>query len=64
MSKSIIFDIKKCNNFTTMNVKPDDRSNKMCKTEEDILEFVNDLVVQLWIINTKLDLRFTDEKSK
>ena len=63
-SKSIVFDVKKCQNYASGADKSSGGAEKACKNDEDILKFTNDLVVQVWIIKSKLDMRFINEKSK
>lgn len=60
-SESIMFDINMCKHSESMSGDSNNGSKKECKNEEEIMEFTKDLVVQLWIINSKLDLRFTNE---
>ena len=62
-SKSIIFDVNKCQNSVSIGGYESALSDKVCKKDEDIVKFTNDLVVQLWIINSKLDMRVNSEKS-
>ena len=56
-----MFDINMCKHSESMSGDSNNGSKKECKNEEEIMEFTKDLVVQLWIINSKLDLRFTNE---
>ena len=50
VSKSIIFNVEKC-------IDPDDKPG-YCKTENEIKEFINEMTVEMWIIESQLDMRY------
>ena len=54
-SKSILFRIEKCQN------PPDDLN--FCKSDTQIKEFINEVSVQLWVIESKMDVRYFSDKS-
>ena len=54
-SKSIVFNIEKC-------VDPPDKPG-FCKSDEEITDLTNKLTVQLWSINSNIDMRYHGEDS-
>lgn len=55
-SKSILFKIKYCQNDTK-------KDGEMCKSREDIDAFINEMTVQLWVIESSIDMRFKHGES-
>ena len=51
----MIFNIEKC-------VDPSNNP-EFCKSEKEIKDFINDLTVQLWVINSNFDMRYTGKNS-
>ena len=50
-TKSIVFKIEKC------------KGHSDCKSHEEILEFVKDLYVQFWLIESSMDFQNFNDKS-
>ena len=50
VSKSVVFNVDKC-------VDPVDKPG-YCKTNKEIETFINDMTVQLWIIESQIDMRY------
>ena len=55
ISKSIVFNIDKCIDTP--------ENPGFCKSEEEIADFISDVTVQLWVINSNLDLRYNGDNS-
>lgn len=54
-SKSIIFRIEKCQDVAGQ--------SNYCKSDEELNKFINELTVQLWVLETKIDMRYFEGKS-
>lgn len=50
-SKSVLFKIKYCNEDAQ-------NKSKKCKKREEIDDFIDEMTVQLWVIESSIDMRF------
>ena len=53
--QSMIFQVDKC--------KPEFNEPKFCKSNEEIVEYIKDLQVQLFVVEQSLDIRKKDGES-
>ena len=56
-TKSVVFRIETCQDDS-----PVDGAG-YCKSEQEILDFTNNLSVQLWVVDSYIDLRYLKDES-